>query len=248
VTEWSAATAQQLLNRYGIVTREAVAAEGIPGGFSAVYRTLRTMEDSGVVRRGMFVSGLGGAQFAMNSAVDMLRRLRTTPENPETVHVAAVDPANSYGALLPWPQTEGVDGKISLSRTVGASVILVNGALAAFLRRNSDTLVVHLPESEPDRTNVARALARKLAEIAIARQQYRSGLLIGTINGTRAQEHLLARHLQEAGFVETSLGYQMRRAGGPLSARSLPEPDPEPQEEDDVEEEAIPENQEGREA
>lgn len=224
-TEWSAATAQQLLNRYGIVTREAVAAEGVPGGFSAVYSTLRTMEDSGLVRRGMFVGGLGAAQFAMNSAVDMLRTLRRTPENPETLHLASVDPANPYGSILRWPQETAA----ALSRSVGTSVVLVDGKLAAYLRRNSDVLTVFLPEAEPEQANVARAVAKKLAEIAIARQQYRAGLLIGEINGMRAQDHFLARFLQEAGFVATSLGYQMRRSGGPLTGRA-PAEEEEPEE------------------
>jgi ATP-dependent helicase Lhr and Lhr-like helicase len=220
ITEWSAATAQQLLNRYGIVTREAVASEGLPGGFSAVYPTLRTMEDSGLVRRGMFVSGLGAAQFAMNSAVDMLRTLRKAPEVPEVIHLASVDPANSYGAILRWPQSSN---QATLSRTVGTSVVLVDGKLAAYIRRSSDALTVFLPDSEPDQSTTARALAKKLAEIAIARQRFKTGLLIGEINGVRAQDHFLSRFLQETGFVATSMGYQMRRAGGPITARQLSE-------------------------
>jgi ATP-dependent Lhr-like helicase len=232
-TEWSAATAQQLLNRYGIVTREAVAAEGLPGGFSAVYPTLRTMEDSGMVRRGMFVGGLGAAQFAMNSAVDMLRTLRKPPEFPEVVHLASVDPANPYGAILRWPQTSN---EATLSRSVGTSVVLVDGRLAAYLRRNSDALTVFLPEGELEQTTTARGLAKKLAEIAIARQRFKTGLLIGEINGVRAQEHFLARFLQEAGFVATAMGYQMRRAGGPITARQLTEEVEESELEDDDDE------------
>ena len=235
-TEWSAATAQQLLNRYGIVTRESVAAENLPGGFSAVYPTLRTMEDSGLVRRGMFVGGLGAAQFAMNSAVDMLRTLRKSPEMPETLHLASVDPANPYGAILRWPQVENV----SLSRTVGTSVILVDGRLTAYLRRSSDVLTVFLPDNEPEQSTFARALAKKLAEIAIARQQYRSGLLIGEINGTEARNHFLARFLQESGFVATSMGFQMRRTSGPATARDLREEDEEEEPEIEADEDRRP--------
>ncbi len=219
-TEWSAATAQQLLNRYGIVTREAVAAEGLPGGFSAVYPTLRTMEDSGLVRRGMFVSGLGAAQFAMNSAVDMLRTLRKLPENPESLHLASVDPANPYGSILRWPSNDD-ETRPALSRTVNTSVVLIDGKLTAYLRRSSDALTVFLPEAEPDQSTTARVLAKKLAEIAIARQKYKSGLLVGEINGTPARDHFLARFLQEAGFVSTALGYQMRRTSGPLTSRNM---------------------------
>jgi ATP-dependent Lhr-like helicase len=233
-TEWSAATAQQLLNRYGIVTRETVAAENLTGGFSAVYPTLRTMEDSGLVRRGMFVGGLGGAQFAMNSAVDMLRTLRKVPEIPETLHLATVDPANPYGSILRWPTIENEESKTMLSRSVGTSVVLVDGRLTAYLRRNSDALTVFLPDAEPEQSSTARALAAKLAEIAIARQKYKSGLLVGDINGTPAKDHFLARFLQEAGFVATSQGYQMRRTGGPLISRNIveeEEPEDEPADE-----------------
>ncbi|HEY3929940.1 MAG TPA: crosslink repair DNA glycosylase YcaQ family protein [Candidatus Koribacter sp.] len=231
-TEWSAAIAQQLLNRYGIVTREAVAAENLPGGFSAVYPTLRAMEDSGLVRRGMFVGGLGAAQFAMNSAVDMLRTLRRAPEMPETLHLASTDPANPYGAILRWPQIENS----TLSRTVGTSVVLVDGRLTGYLRRNRDALTVFLPDAEPEQSATARALAKTLAEIAIARQQYKRGLLIGEINGVRAQDHPLARFIQEAGFVATSLGFQMRRSGGPVTARALAERAAEEEVEDEIEE------------
>ena len=103
-----------------------------------------------------------------------------------------------------------------LSRSVGTSVVLVDGRLTAYLRRNSDAVTVFLPDAEPDQSSAARALATKLAEIAIARQKYKSGLLVGEINGTPARDHFLARFLQEAGFVATSQGYQMRRTGGPL--------------------------------
>ena len=239
-TEWSAATAQQLLNRFGIVTREAVASEGVPGGFSAVYRTLRTMEDSGLARRGMFVSGLGAAQFALNSAVDMLRRLRNHPERPEVLHLASTDPGNPYGAILPWPRSDNEEVKSTLSRTVGTSVVLVNGTLAAYVRRNSALLSVFLPDAEPDRSIYARALATKLADIAIARQQYRSGLMIEQINGGRAQEHDLAHFLQDAGFVDTVFGFQMRRAGGPLTRQS-------PEQLENAEDEALDPSSDARE-
>src|SRR5581483_10536491 len=130
------------------------------------------------------------------------------------------------------PQIENT----TLSRTVGTSVVLVDGRLAAYLRRNSDALTVLLPETEPEQSATARALAKKLAEIAIARQQYRTGLLIGEINGARAQDHFLARFLQEAGFVVTSLGFQMRRSGGPVTARALAEQTLEEEAEDEIDE------------
>ena len=98
--------AQQCLTRYGIVTRETALAENIPGGYNTIYPALRIMEESGFIRRGMFVAGLGAAQFAMPAAVDMLRSLRTDPTEAEAVVLAASDPANPYGSLLPWTQTE----------------------------------------------------------------------------------------------------------------------------------------------
>ncbi len=209
-TEWSANIAQQLLVRYGIVMRETAAAESIPNGYSTIYPALRTMEESGWIRRGMFIAAMGAAQFAMTSAVDMLRSLRNVPETPETVHLAAADPANVYGALLPWPR-ESDEQAHGMARASGASVIMVNGMLTAFLRRRNPSLRVFLPEAEPERTQFARALARKLAEVAIQRQSRKGGLLIGEINGADARQNFLARFLEESGFVVTALGFQMRR-------------------------------------
>jgi ATP-dependent helicase Lhr and Lhr-like helicase len=244
VTEWSANIAQQLLVRHGIVLRETAIAENIPRGYPTVYPALKTMEESGVIRRGMFVAGLGAAQFAMPGAIDMLRSLRVEPQTPEVVFLAATDPANPYGTLLPWPRNSSaesdeaqlVPGKANsasdaqgvsvasapanatdqsplptLSRTRGAAVILINGELCAFLRRQNPALRVFLPESEPEQSIVARALSKKLGEIAIHRQGRKTGLLIGSINGVPAREHFLARFLEDTGFVNTSLGFQMRR-------------------------------------
>jgi ATP-dependent Lhr-like helicase len=157
---------------------------------------------------------MGAAQFAATSAVDMLRSLRTEPVKPETIFLAASDPANPYGTLLPWPRIEGEQGESahhSMSRTSGAGVIFANGALGAFLRRRNPSIRIFLPENEPERTHVAQELAKKLAELAIRRQGRRTGLLIGDINDAPAREHFLARFLEEAGFVNTAMGFQMRR-------------------------------------
>ena len=213
-TKWSANVAQQLLTRHGIVMRETAIAENIPRGLNTIYPALKTMEESGWVRRGMFVAGMGASQFAAPSAVDMLRSLRAEPAIPEVIYLAASDPANPYGALLPWPSSENEVGDAThhtMSRTSGAGVILINGALAAFLRRRNPALRVFLPESEPERSLVAGELTKKLAEIAVRWQCRRSGLLIGEINDAPAREHFLARFLKEAGFVDTALGFQMRR-------------------------------------
>jgi ATP-dependent Lhr-like helicase len=231
VTEWSANVAQQLLARHGIVTRETALAENLPGGYNMIYPALRKMEESGWIRRGMFVTGLGGAQFAIPGAVDMLRSLRIDPEMPEGVALAATDPANPYGTVLPWTRMEaGADEAAALqpsadqapalqasaphamARVSGATVVLVNGQLVAFLRRRNPGIRVFLPESEPERGAIAGKLAKQLAELAIRRQQgRRSGLLIGKVNEMPAREHPIGRFLEDAGFVDTALGYQMRR-------------------------------------
>jgi ATP-dependent Lhr-like helicase len=254
VTQWSANIAQQLLVRHGIVLRETAIAENIPRGYPTIYPALKTMEDSGWVRRGMFVAGLGAAQFAMPSAVDMLRSLRSEPQTAEVLFLAATDPANPYGTLLPWPRKDSEDSPDgetttnterdaadssakmppigrksaaemrafvpstasplplpSMTRTRGAGVILINGELAAFFRRMNPAVRVFLPESEPELTHFARELAKKFAEVAIRRQGRKTGLLIGSINKVVAREHFLARFLEEAGFINTALGFQMRR-------------------------------------
>ena len=206
--------AQQLLVRHGVVMRETAIAENVPRGYQSVYPAMKTMEDSGWVRRGMYVAGLGAAQFAIPSAVDMLRSLRVDPATPETVFLAASDPANPYGTLLPWPNAEVMGAEASahgMSRASGAGVIFFNGALIAFLRRRNPSIRVLLPDSEPERSQTARELSRKLAELAVRRQGRRSGLLIGEINDAPAREHFLAHFLEQAGFVNTALGFQMRR-------------------------------------
>jgi ATP-dependent Lhr-like helicase len=235
-TEWSHALALQLLHRYGIVSRETVAQENVPGGFSAVYEVLKALEESGRVRRGYFVAGLGAAQFALPSAVDLLRSLRNSaqPEKPEIMTLAATDPANVYGAVLRWPpllsasnSTDELDiadaAARSLTRSVGASVVLRNGELIAYMRRNNPNLQVFLPADEPDRSNAARDLAIFLAGSAqeTMRQDesnHRGGLLVSTINGRPIHEHWLARFLLDAGFQPAPMGFNVRRILPPVSA------------------------------
>jgi ATP-dependent helicase Lhr and Lhr-like helicase len=240
-TQWSANVSQQLLQRHGIVMRETAIAENIPGGYNTIYPALKTMEDSGWVRRGMFVAGLGAAQFAMPAAVDMLRSLRIDPASPEALHLAAADPANPYGTLIPWPKIAGQSDEAAtrhaMARTSGASVILINGQLAAFLRRRNPSVRVFLPEAEPELTPFARELAAKLAQLAVRRLNLRQGLLIGEINDAPAREHFLAAVLQEAGFVNTVLGYQMRRTK-PLIVSEEPAEEIEDEDAPDIQETA----------
>jgi ATP-dependent Lhr-like helicase len=225
VTQWSANIARQLLARNGIVMRETALAENIPGGFPSIYPALRTMEESGWIRRGMFVAGLGAAQFAMPAALDMLRAHRMDPATPEGVFLAAADPANPYGTILPWPRAQSTEDAAGathgMSRTRGAGVILVNGVLAAFLRRQNPSLRVFLPDGEPERSQLGATLASKLAELAVRWQGRRTGMLIGEINDTPAREHFLARMLEDAGFRDTAQGFQMRRVA-PVASLPVP--------------------------
>ena len=203
-TQRANALAQQLLTRYGIVTREAPALENIFGGFSAVYPVLKAMEDAGRIRRGYFVAGLGATQFASGGALDLLRSLRDDPEKPETVILAATDPANPYGAILRWPESPW-----TLSRSAGAEVILVNGLLACYISRGEKQFYLFLPEDEPLRSIVGREVAKALA--GLVHEGGRRALLIAEVNEEPAARSVLASFLAEEGFVATAMGLQLRQ-------------------------------------
>jgi ATP-dependent Lhr-like helicase len=219
VTERAAALAQQLLARYGVLTREAATAEGIPGGFSAVYDVLKALEEAGRVRRGYFVAGVAATQFALPAALDLLRSLRDEPEEPEVVALAATDPANPYGALLRWSSAS--DGR-GPTRTVGASVLIVNGALAGFISRGGRQILSFLPDDEPARTTAARALAVRLAALASEGEGRGGGLLIAEIDGVAAQDHPLAAFLRDTGFVASAMGMQLPRPAAGRAPSGVP--------------------------
>jgi len=219
-TEASHALALQLLNRYGVLMREAVAAENVPGGFSAVYDVLKALEESGRIRRGYFVAGLGATQFALPTAIDLLRQLRNAPpqEKPEFVQLAAADPANPYGSVLRWPELPVAEEDQEsaprlLTRSAYAEVILRSGELVAWLKRGNPNLLVFLPGEEPERGQAAAGLAHFLC----ARGQERmrggghQGVLITTINGQPVAAHPMARFLMDAGFHPGPLGMHLRR-------------------------------------
>jgi ATP-dependent Lhr-like helicase len=153
------------------------------------------------VRRGYFIAGLGATQFATAGALDLLRAFRDEPEKPETLMLAATDPANPYGALVKWPMS-------GLTRSVGASVILVNGMLACYIARGDKELRVFLPEDEPSRSMVAKEVARALASLMMTGA--RRALLIVEVNDEPVARSAIAPFLAEAGFFPTSMGYQMR--------------------------------------
>ncbi len=219
-TERSHALALQLLHRYGVLMREHASAENIPGGFSAVYDVLKALEESGRIRRGYFVAGLGATQFALPAALDLLRRLRSTPnaDKDEFVQIAAADPANPYGSVLPWsaPPAESQDSESApriLTRASYAEVILRNGELVAWLRRDNPNALLFLPVEEPDRTHVAASLAHFLFARGQQRLQAgeRSAMLISTVNGVPVGSHTFASFLLDAGFHSGPLGMNIRR-------------------------------------
>jgi ATP-dependent Lhr-like helicase len=148
------AQAELMMERYGIVTRETVLAEGVPGGFSTLYAELGNLELLGTARRGYFVEGLGGAQFALPGAVE---RLRSLPEADGSYLVlAATDPANPYGASLPWPKLEG--GRRP-GRTPGAHLLLRDGEPVVFLERGGRGLLRLIRMEEGDLEGAMQALA-----------------------------------------------------------------------------------------
>jgi ATP-dependent Lhr-like helicase len=212
--------------------------ESVTGGFGLIYPVLKTMEESGRVRRGYFVAGLGATQFALPGALDLLRSLRDAPDDPEIAVLAATDPANPYGAALAWPKKKPQSPERSQSkdlsagsadspvfsgdpgrgptRSVGATVILVSGALAAYLPRGDRQLLAFLPDAEPDRSRVGRAVARVLIDRARTGGDSPRGMLIEEIDGAPPGRHAMAPLLGEAGFVAGAMGLQatFRRSGG----------------------------------
>jgi ATP-dependent Lhr-like helicase len=185
------ALADQLLHRHGIVTRGVVGAERISGGFSALYTVLKAMEESGRCRRGYFVEGLGGAQFALPGAVDRMRSLAELARSDiHTEVLAATDPANPFGAALPWPDR---DGGHRAGRKAGAFVVLVGGDLAVYVERGGKTLL-----SYTDDPDVLRPAVDALA--LAARDGSLGKLHVEKTDGEPVSDSTFARALVEAGF------------------------------------------------
>ena len=188
------------LDRYGVLTRGSVLTENPEGGFGAAYRALSTLEESGQCRRGYFVDGLGAAQFALSGAVDRLRAQQREPDGPLPLVLAACDPANPYGAALPWPEREGHRP----GRKPGALVVLVDGALVLYVERGGKTLLT-FNEDERLLGPAAEALAEPvrrghLGKLTVERAD---GAHVFTANG-------LSTALQEAGFKMTPQGLRLR--------------------------------------
>jgi ATP-dependent Lhr-like helicase len=209
-TEASYARALQLLERHGVLTREAVLAEGLPGGYAAVYPVLKALEERGQVRRGYFVAGLGAAQFALPGAVDRLRAVREpasgagggTGGGAGAVVLAATDPAQPYGAALPWPDAPGRP-----ARAAGAYVVLVDGSPAAYLERGGRSLVVFpgvRGESVVQDGRWAQALASLVHDGRVRKVE------IARIDGAPVGESPHAEALRGAGFSDGYRGLVLR--------------------------------------
>ncbi|HEX6499522.1 MAG TPA: ATP-dependent helicase [Micromonosporaceae bacterium] len=217
-TRRAAALADALLERYGVVTRGAVAAEGVPGGFAAVYPVLAGLEERGAARRGYFVDGLGAAQFALPGAVDRLRAMDSAPDGegrrgsaaPALV-LAATDPANPYGAALPWPErvtdSGGEDSATPsghrAGRKAGALVVLVDGELVLYVERGGRTLLSFVDDAD--------ALARAAKALADAVHTGALGALsVERADGAPVRSSPLRDALATAGFRATPRGLRLR--------------------------------------
>jgi ATP-dependent Lhr-like helicase len=223
------------MNRYGVLTRNAVASTGaeVPGGFAMLYKVLATMEEAGRCQRGYFVESLGGAQFATAATVDRLRGYADSldQERPEyhAVVLAAADPANPYGAALPWPvrraadaghrpgadaghrpgadagHRPGAESGHRPGRKAGALVVMVDGELVWFLERGGRSLLTFGAAHEAQ-----RAAAGALADMVRTGQL--AGIVVEKVDGTPV---LLATGpatdaLSDAGFARTPRGLRMR--------------------------------------
>lgn len=224
-TERRAAIARSLLDRHGVLARESVLAEGIPGGFSAVYDVFRAMEDAGKVRRGYFIADLGAAQFALPGADDRLRALRETPSEARSVVLSAVDPASPWGAALRFPGDDGAEtnrGGQKPKRALGARVVIRDGRILAWLGRTEKHLITFVQHRGIDAESEMREVANALAKLV---DEGRTRVVvISTIDGLPAARSPLAPSLREVGFVETIHGYAKRRALAPAMAPSLSGP------------------------
>jgi ATP-dependent Lhr-like helicase len=188
------ALAELLLERQGIVTRDGVRGEGIRGGYGAVYGELRALETLGVCRRGYFVEGLGGAQFAPPGAVERLRELRSDrreDEEPDALVLAAADPAQPYGSVLPWPRRAGARA----ARVSGAWVVLLDGEAALYVERGGRSLV---PLREPETEWLRPALA---ALVGYVRAGGAKRLAVERFDGEPVVESEVLGLLVEAGFL-----------------------------------------------
>ena len=203
------AAAEILLDRHGIVTRGSVVAEDTPGGFAAMYRVLSAFEESGRVRRGYFVEGLGAAQFGSAGAVDRLRAITSTDPTGQQfgLVLAAADPANPYGAALPWPERREVSDAHRPARRAGAIVALLDGDLVLYAERGGRSLLTFTDDGDR-----LRAAAAGVA--GLVRQGRIAGMTVTRIDGVDSIGPDAAGPAVEAltanGFTATPRGLRLR--------------------------------------
>ena len=197
VTESALARAHQLLDRYGVVTRETALGEGAEGGFAGVYPVLKALEERGEARRGYFVAGLGAAQFALPGAVDRLRGTRTPEPDAPPVVLAATDPAQPYGAALAWPESPGRP-----ARTAGAHVVLADGAPLVVLERGGRSLAT-FDGAESNRAWIE-------AIIGLVKDGRLRKLEIAKVDGQPIRDTPWATRLESAGFTPAYKGMLYR--------------------------------------
>ncbi len=195
------ALAELLLERHGLVTRGAIRAEVLEGGFAAIYPAFAQLEVLGACRRGYFVEGLGGAQFALASAVERIRDMRESPADAHVLVLGAADPAQPYGAALPWPETSG---RRSPARAFGAQVVLRGGRPVLYVERGGHGLV-SFGEPEPDQ--IRRALG---ALAAWVREDRSRRLIITRIDGVAVIDSPWHSALVDAGFRIDLKGLMLR--------------------------------------
>ncbi|GAA2377325.1 MULTISPECIES: ATP-dependent helicase [Gordonia] len=202
-TTAAAATCEVLLDRYGVVTKGAVTAESTEGGFARIYKALGVFEDNGQVRRGYYIDGLGGAQFAAGHTVDILRESAVVArqERCAAVVLAATDPANPYGAALDWPE-RAVESGHRPGRKPGAVVILVGGRAAVFIERGGKTVLTFTAETEILEA-AAAALSHAVTTGAVPR------IHIDQVDGEPVRRTPLGDRLVASGFATTPRGLRM---------------------------------------
>jgi ATP-dependent Lhr-like helicase len=201
-TEAAHAQALQLLERHGVVTREAVLAEGVVGGYASVYGILKVLEERGRARRGYFVSGLGAAQFALPGAVDRLRSEREPERDDPLLVLAATDPAQPYGSTLPWPAEPSAE-RGRAARTASAVVVSSAGTPLVWFERSSHHLVT-FPAAATD-----RRWAAALADLV--RRGIERSVEVRKVDGEPVSGEI-ADALRTAGFVDGYRGLVLRAA------------------------------------
>ncbi|MDN8596776.1 ATP-dependent helicase [Corynebacterium tuberculostearicum] len=231
-TSRSVAHGEAWLDRYGVLTRGSVVAEDVLGGFALAYKVLSGFEESGKAMRGYVIDGLGAAQFSTPAIIDRLRGLADSPDvtgwpsgttEPETFVLAACDPANPYGAALPWPQRDDADGKATggPTRSAGALVVLIDGLPIAHLTRGGKTLTTFI-ESLPDGIDPAEVYPRVVSALTdMVARGVLSPLVVEKCNGSPIHKTDVAAHLRDAGVGITPKGVRISaRAAAPRTPRA----------------------------